>query len=253
MGGTLARYAAEGAAVYLLVATQSSPDRAEVREAEIACAAKALGLAGYSFLGYRESGMTWSPGGPPGDHLVTADSRDVAALIAAEMRRLRPQVVLTFDATGAYGHPDHVAIGRAAALAFDLVRGDEAGPQKLYAAVFGRRLLAWGVRALRLAGRDPHHFGSHRDVDLVAALRTAPRPTTFIEVKPYLGVRRQAVLCHRSQLGGAPWALRRFELLPPRLRGAVFPREVYARLWPPPRPHERETDLFEGAGTEKTR
>lgn len=241
MGGTLARYAAEGVAVHLLVATRSEP--AAVREAELACATRELGLASYAVLDYRESAMTWSPPGPPADYLATADVAEIAAHVAAELRRLKPQVVLTFDATGVYGHPDHIAAGRATVLAWDLLQQEGPAPGGLYGAVFGRRLLAWGVQALRLVGRDPRRFGPHRDVDLVAALGAAPGPTAFVDVRPYLATRKRAVLCHRSQLTGAPWPLRRFELLPSRLRGALFPRELYAQLRPPP-PGERERDLF---------
>jgi LmbE family N-acetylglucosaminyl deacetylase len=245
MGGTLARYAAEGVAVHLLVTAKDTGDLGIVREAELKC-----GLAGFTFLDYVPGGMTWSPPGAGRiSYLTTAPLNEAAERVAAEVRRVRPQVVVTFDPTGAYGHPDHITAGRAAKLAFERVLTEDGpdAPRKLYMAVFGRRWMRWGARALRLApGRDPRRFGPKGDIDLVAALRESPRPTTYLDIRGYLETRRRAALCHRSQLAGAPWPLRRYETLPPGVRGRFFPREVFARVWPPPEPGMRERDLFAG-------
>src|SRR5688572_32677364 len=111
MGGVLARYAAEGVATHLVTATRGErgrffddanrPDGAEVgrvREAELRAAAQALGVREVRLLGYHD-----------GD-LHRAEPREAVRRVAAELRRVRPQVVVTFDPFGAYGHPDHVAI-----------------------------------------------------------------------------------------------------------------------------------------------
>lgn len=110
-GGTLAKYAAEGVETYLVTATlgergwQGDPADdpglaalACVREAELRCAVAILGIRELALLGYID-----------GD-LDQADSREAAGRIAAHLRRLRPQVVITFGPEGAYGHPDHIAI-----------------------------------------------------------------------------------------------------------------------------------------------
>jgi len=111
MGGVLALHAAEGIETYVLTATRGERGRffdntnrpadeevGRVREQELRCAARELGVRELTLLDYRD-----------GD-LDRADPREAAAQIAAHLRRIRPDVVLTFDQFGAYGHPDHIAI-----------------------------------------------------------------------------------------------------------------------------------------------
>ena len=110
-GGILAKYAAEGVETYLVTATRGERgwpgDDTEypglealgrIREAELQAAAQALGLREVVFLDYID-----------GD-LDQADPVEVINKIVTHLRRVRPQVVVTFDPTGAYGHPDHIAI-----------------------------------------------------------------------------------------------------------------------------------------------
>jgi LmbE family N-acetylglucosaminyl deacetylase len=112
-GGTLAHYAAEGVATYLVTATRGEhgrlgqrtdvPDPEEVgriREAELRRAAVALGLTDVQVLGYPDAGLD------------RVDPRDGVAAIVGHLRRVAPQVVVTFGPDGAYGHPDHIAISQ---------------------------------------------------------------------------------------------------------------------------------------------
>jgi LmbE family N-acetylglucosaminyl deacetylase len=130
MGGVLARYAQEGVETYVLTATRGQrgrffdnsnrPDDDEVgrvREGELRCAVRELGVRELTLLDYRD-----------GD-LDRADPREAIAAIAAHLRRVRPHVVLTFDQFGAYGHPDHIAICQFATAA---ALGAETGVAKLY-------------------------------------------------------------------------------------------------------------------------
>lgn len=111
IGGTLARYAGSGVETYLVTATrgergryftnENRPSDAEVgrvREAELRAAARELGVREVTILGYADGALD------------RADPREAVGRIVAELRRVRPQVVITFDPFGAYGHPDHVAI-----------------------------------------------------------------------------------------------------------------------------------------------
>ena len=112
-GGILARYAAEGIETYLVTATRGErgwPGRPEdypglqelgrIREAELRWAAENLGVREVSFLDYVD-----------GD-LDQADPSQVIGQIAAQLRRVRPHVVVTFGPDGIYGHPDHIAISQ---------------------------------------------------------------------------------------------------------------------------------------------
>lgn len=113
VGPTLAKYAAEGVSVHLVTATRGEkgrhftnedrPDDAEVgrvREGELRCAAGKLGIRDVALLDYIDG------------ELDSVDPVEAVAKIAGHLRRVRPQVVLTFDPFGAYGHPDHVAISQ---------------------------------------------------------------------------------------------------------------------------------------------
>jgi LmbE family N-acetylglucosaminyl deacetylase len=111
MGGTLAKYAAEGVETYLVTATRGERgwfgDEKEypglealgkIREVELHNAASELGIREVNFLDYID-----------GD-LDKADPAEAITKIVSHLRRIRPHVVITFDPNGAYGHPDHIAI-----------------------------------------------------------------------------------------------------------------------------------------------
>ena len=113
VGGTLAAYAAAGVETYVVTATRGERGRfftndnrpsdeevGRVREAELRGAVRELGVRELTLLDYRD-----------GD-LDRAEPREAVRRIVAELRRVRPQVVVTFDQFGAYGHPDHVAISQ---------------------------------------------------------------------------------------------------------------------------------------------
>src|SRR5215472_8359693 len=110
-GGILAKYAAEGVETYLVTATRGERgwfgDESEypgpqalgkIREAELLAAARALGIRRVDFLDYLE-----------GD-LDQAHPVEAIAKIAEQVRRVKPDVIVTFGPDGAYGHPDHIAI-----------------------------------------------------------------------------------------------------------------------------------------------
>ncbi|MEP7380576.1 MAG: PIG-L family deacetylase [Gemmatimonadota bacterium] len=113
VGGTLATYATHGIETYVLTATrgehgrfftnENRPSNAEVgrvREAELRAAARVLGVREVEVLDYVDG------------KLDQADPNEAVSRIVAQLRRWRPQVVITFDPFGAYGHPDHVAISQ---------------------------------------------------------------------------------------------------------------------------------------------
>jgi LmbE family N-acetylglucosaminyl deacetylase len=259
-GGTLALYARRGVEVHLACATRGElggapkellaghADVGALREQELNCAARHLGLAAVHMLGYRDSGM---PGSPDNQHpraLAAAPPDEVAAKVVRLIRQIRPQVVITFDPMGGYRHPDHIAIHRATLAAFH-ASGDGARfpsgappfqPDKLYYHTFDRRFLRVAVRVLRLFGRDPARFGRNADIDL-ADIASQDFPThARVDCREVADVKSRAAACHASQ-GNPPtsgimgWFF--------RLAGG---RETFMRAHPPAPPNLRETDLFEG-------
>jgi LmbE family N-acetylglucosaminyl deacetylase len=116
-GGALARYSHEGVETCVLSATRGERGRhgpgehpgleavGRIREGELRKAANELGVREVAFLGYEDGALD------------QADPRQVIARIVLHLRRLRPQVVITFGPDGAYGHPDHIAVSQFAMAA----------------------------------------------------------------------------------------------------------------------------------------
>ena len=267
-GGTLARYAAEGVQVHYLCATRGDvgevdatmlaetghASTADLRTNELLCAAGILGLAGVEFLNYRDSGMSGSPENQHPESLYQADRVKLAGQVTEAIRRLQPQVIMTFDPFGGYGHPDHIACHYATLSAFfaapDPRRFPEqltAGlqpyrPAKLYYSTFDRRLLRWLVRLMPLVGRDPTAIGANKDINLVEIAQFDVPITTRVDVSRYLETKQQASACHASQGGGGGiW-----KNIPRPLRQRLLGNETFTRVYPAPGPGT-ERDLFAGA------
>jgi N-acetyl-1-D-myo-inositol-2-amino-2-deoxy-alpha-D-glucopyranoside deacetylase/mycothiol S-conjugate amidase len=264
-GGTLAKYALAGARVYYACATRGEVGEAsaehlaghastgDMRWSELACAAEALHLAGVIHLGYRDSGMAGSPNNSVPGALAAAPLDEVTGRVVKAIREARPQVIFTFDQIGGYRHPDHIAIHNATVKAFtaagDPAQFPETGPayqpRKLYFAYFSRTMLRLGVRLLPLFGRDPRHFGTNHDVDLVSLTEVDYPVHAHIRIPPEAArARAAASACHRSQLGGMPQGR---GLMGPIIR-FMQREEAYTRAQPPVPVGQRvnETDLFEG-------
>lgn len=259
MGGTLALYASRGVEVHLVCATrgevgeveakylQGFDSIAERRESELRCAAGHLCLAGVHFLGYRDSGMAGSPDNQHPQALAAQPVEQVAHEVMEYIRRLRPQVVVTFDPIGGYKHPDHIAIHQATVQAFRMAADasitsahppHQAG--KLYFHIIPKGFLRLGVRVLRLFGRDPRRFGQNKDIDLVALLEEGDFPThAVVDFRKVARQAEQAAACHASQggermaNGPARWIQRLLGL-----------RDQFMRAYPEPEPGTIEKDLF---------
>jgi N-acetyl-1-D-myo-inositol-2-amino-2-deoxy-alpha-D-glucopyranoside deacetylase/mycothiol S-conjugate amidase len=153
-GGTLAKYAAEGAEVWLVCATDGDAgtvdaemladyaSMSQLRAAELCCAAQTLGLRGVDWLGYRDSGMAGSPDNEHPASLYQAPLDEVTGKIVASMRQHRPQVVICDNQFGGYGHPDHIKLHQATVRAFEVANDaahyPEAGPPGRAAGRAGR-------------------------------------------------------------------------------------------------------------------
>ncbi len=266
MGGAIARYADAGVEVHLICATNGEAGEvapeflggagsvAEVRLAELACAAEKLGIHQVHTFGYRDSGMMGTPDNDHPDCLWRADPEEVAGRVVAIIRRARPQVVVTFDPNGGYGHPDHIAIHRATRRAFheagDADRypeqiADGLGPfqpDKLYYTVFPRGLIRAGVWLARLMGQDPRRMGKNGDLDFQAVLDAALPTHARLDLRRYYDAWQEASACHASQAGPQ-------QLFPlPRVVACrLFGWQTFHRAWPEADGRSvRERDLFEG-------
>jgi N-acetyl-1-D-myo-inositol-2-amino-2-deoxy-alpha-D-glucopyranoside deacetylase len=242
-GGVLARYAAEGVQTVLVTCTRGEvgeivdrtvarPENlADVREAELRAACAVLQVSALEFLGYRDSGMVGTPDNDDPRSFWRADLDGAVGRLVALIRRYRPQVLVSYDANGFYGHPDHVQAHRVTVAAFEAA-GDPArypdqglapwAPQKLYCTAVPRsRLIALGRRL--------------RDLGIASPLPDDPAEspwgtadgdvTTTVDVRAYAAVKRQALAAHRSQVGPETFLLK----LPPDLWDETMGVESFRR------------------------
>jgi N-acetyl-1-D-myo-inositol-2-amino-2-deoxy-alpha-D-glucopyranoside deacetylase len=264
IGGTLAQYAAAGVKVYYICATRGEVGEVppemlkgynsigELRTRELACAAKELGLADVIYLGYRDSGMAGSPENKHPQAFAAASVDEAAGRIVKILRRLKPQVVITSDPVGGYHHPDHIAIHKATIKAFHAASeaaqypgaGAPYQPQKLYYHVFPHGWLKYMLRIQKLLGRDVHHFGKNKDINLAAMIEDEFPIHAVISLKKDSNIaRNKAAACHASQGGGGGG---------PRGRGLFWllgkltgPKDSYMRAYPPVKSRRKEKDLFQ--------
>ena len=170
-GATMAKYAAEGARVTLVTCTLGElgeiipPELAHLaadrdgglgqyRIGELAKACAALGVTDHRFLGgagrWRDSGMMGEPSNQAADCFWRADVDEAAAALLDVVRDVRPQVIVSYDANGFYGHPDHIQAHRVAMRAFGKAGGLV---RKMYANTVPKSVLVGMVERMR--GGDP--------------------------------------------------------------------------------------------------
>lgn len=209
MGGTLAKYAAQGVRVELICATlgeagipgRSPVETAQIRERELRAAAKVLGLRQVRLLGYEDGKLAYT------------NPNYVVRQLAALMWELRPQVVITFGPDGISGHPDHLAIHRFTTQAFD--RAGLNGARLFYIAPSEATLQGCGVTP------PPEVAGG---------------PLAAIDVSDYLVTKVRAAQCHASQKPPYPG--------PPEEEAKKLACHEYFSLARPAEPQTNLTDLF---------
>lgn len=255
LGPLIARYVAEGVQATLICTTngdvgtvdekhlQNYSSIAELRLAELHCATKAIGFTEVVTFGYRDSGMMDTRDNQHPDSMWQAPLEEVTQKVVEVMRRVKPQVVITFNTYGAYGHPDHIKINQATLEAFKLLQSEPEPPQKLYYTSIPRTALRVGLALMRLRGKDPHKAGRNADVDLIAAYEATNLVTTKVTTRKYLEAGWTAMACYASQIEIPPWIRRLRRIVGPFVIGntclhCVIPaHESGARI---------EHDLFEG-------
>ncbi len=264
-GGTLALYASRGTRVYLVCATRGEVGEvenslltgyasvAELREHELRCAAKTLGIQEVYFLDYRDSGMLGSPDNAHPQALAAQPLDQVAARVCTYIRRSKPQVVITFDPAGGYRHPDHIAIHRATLKAFQLA-GDASytdpenlppyQPDRLFYQTISKKFIKAIIFLIKFTGKDPHKFGRNNDIDLVSIAADEFPIHTVIDFRPVVDIRNAASACHASQ-GGKEMVSGVQKLLQKLFRS----EESYMQAYPDPDPHRKTRDLFSDIGT----
>lgn len=258
-GGTLARYAAAGVDIALVCATRgevgeiaeenlATPDTlGQVRENELLCAADTLGVTDVVFLGYRDSGMAGTSDNGNSGAFVNAPAEEVVSRLVGIIRQVRPQVVVTFEPNGGYGHPDHIAAHRHTLAAFHAASDPSRYPEQgeawratrlFYTAIprsffleMRDRLIAAGVDTSEFARFEEDGIGWPDD-----------QVHVMVDVAEEIEAKWAALNCHRTQFG--PNNL--FRRLSEEEIKQMLSREYFALAWPDPDPGLQLAGLFAG-------
>ena len=221
MGGTLAHYSQAGVDIHLICATRGEagevdPDKLEgfssigdLREHELFCAAKELGIQKVHFLNYRDSGMANTTDNQHPEALIQAPIDEIAKKIQMIVQDFKPQVILTFDPIGGYMHPDHIMTHNATLRAFFLSRKENGNingyksyqPEKLFLHIFPRTFIRFILKFFPLFGKDPRKFGKNGDIDLTRILQHDFPVNVKINYRNVARIRDNASACHASQGG----------------------------------------------------
>lgn len=226
--GTMARAAAEGHRVVLVVATAgeaglvagggTGPALASRRRSELERSAAALGVARVEVLGYADSGMHGEAGGV--DAFARADVEEAATRLAELLVEERADVLTTYDVAGGYGHPDHVQVHRVGARAAEL-----AGTPVVLEATVDRTALQRALRWVSKLPGIPTDFAAER-FDMAFTDRAAL--THRVDVRRFAAAKRAALAAHASQ-ASADTGTRTLAVLL-RLPGPLF-RLALGREW----------------------
>jgi LmbE family N-acetylglucosaminyl deacetylase len=294
-GGLLARAAADDIRTVLVMCTNGEegeihdpdldPDEAKarlgtIRRGELRCAIEHLNIAHTEFLDYRDSGMVGTEPNANPACFHQADKEEAAARLVALVRQYRPQVLVTYDENGAYGHPDHIAANVITHLAFDRAGdaayrpdlGEPFQPSKLYYTawneegwkqaqeMYKERGLKWpwdeeeqDQQPERESG-DEEAQDAETAAEATSATETAapaddkppayvpPPITTRLDVRPWAAQKRAAAMCHRTQF--SPDGL--FTTMPEDIALVAWGTENLSRVHCLVEAPDEEDDLFAG-------
>ncbi len=224
-GSTMAKYISEGAQVTLITCTRgeegevlipelshlASNQKDELgshREIELANAMAALGVTDYRFLGapekkWRDSGMMDTEPNKRSDVFWQADLDEAASYLVKVIREIKPQVLITYDEIGGYGHPDHIQAHRVAMRGAELAADPSFGEgepwdiSKIYWNTMPRSVLAEGLAKMKEIGSD--FFGAESVDDLPFA-KPDEVVTTMIDGTAFIDQKMAAMKAHPTQI-----------------------------------------------------
>jgi len=229
-GGTLARCAALGHRVVVVVATSGERGLAQEtdglgarRLVELERATSLLGVSRTVLLGYGDSGFR-EPAEPPPGSFCSTPVTEVAARVADILREERADVLTVYDDRGGYGHRDHLRVREVG-----LAAAAEARTPLVLAATVDRDALLRGVRLLQRVGVRP---GGMTPEALAGAFTAGAEITHQIDVRPWVRAKRAALRAHGSQTAGGDdvRTVRLLSRLPWPLSSAVLGREWFAEV-----------------------
>ncbi|HWC13499.1 MAG TPA: mycothiol conjugate amidase Mca [Actinomycetota bacterium] len=262
--GTMARYAAEGVRVVLVCATDGAEgeilnprmdqpgiqDRmVELRKAELETACDILGVSAVYHLGYRDSGMPKSEANKHPEAFWNADADEAVGKLVEIIRSERPEVVLSYDESKGYEHPDHIRVHEWGAEAFHAAgdpdrfpdKGPPWAPSKLYYfATFTKNRFQKLNDAAVSEGAESPYSGWLENWDSMGFAE--PEVTTQVDVSEYIELRSKALLAHATQIDPDSF----WFAVPDELQKRVYPWEDYTLVASSVDVDLPEDDLFAG-------
>ncbi|GAB2764498.1 N-acetyl-1-D-myo-inositol-2-amino-2-deoxy-alpha-D -glucopyranoside deacetylase [Nocardioides salsibiostraticola] len=235
-GATMAKYVADGRGVTLVTCTAGemgeilvpdlehlAKDRdgglGEERQVELANAMKALGVTDHRFLGgfgtYHDSGMAWHEDGHavlaenvPDNAFWLADLTEAAVHLVAIIREIQPQVLVTYDDFGGYGHPDHIQAHRVATYAASLAAvptfrpdlGESWDIAKIYWGAMSESRMRQGLRAMREAGDTTSFEGMDPDGPLPPFITADENLAAEVDALDHVEAKMSALAAHATQI-----------------------------------------------------
>ena len=236
-GGTLAMLARHGHSITIVCATNgdvgeiSDPDLAtpetlgSVRKSELRCAMDVTGIHDIRFLDYRDSGMEGSEDNKHPNALINSQPDMVINQITTILSSINPDVILTHDPTGGYGHPDHKTISSYTRKAYlEMVRRENSTKRALYYVCFPKSDFQRVWETLYELGIKPP-FASENLNDLGTPDEEV---TTIVDVGNYVDTKIASLNCHRTQIDpNGP-----FEQLPKTMLRDIMSTEHYQLVYP---------------------
>lgn len=263
IAGTLAHYARNDAEIMLVCATRgeageiSDPALAtpenlgQVRQKELEEACRIIGIQHLEFLDYRDSGMEGTAENEDPRALIRADTVKFRAEIVSLIRQFLPEVVITFEPFGWYGHPDHKFVSKWVTEAFPLADDPAVDPEvrpawqprRLFHSVMPiskfRGMIEKGIEGGYI---EESEFGD--DIPVEQQLETEARVTHVLDVRKYFGTRMASMMVHRTQFGKDNF----FRKLPDEMVLEATGKEYFIQVSPDLSPELTKkplTDLFE--------
>jgi N-acetyl-1-D-myo-inositol-2-amino-2-deoxy-alpha-D-glucopyranoside deacetylase len=280
-GATMALHAARGTRVTLVTCTLGEegevlvPELAHLasdrddalgpqRKVELDAAMKELGVTDHRFLGgegrYRDSGMVWHEEGHAvvgenvrDDTFWRADLLEAANELVDVIREVRPQVLVTYDEFGGYGHPDHIQAHRVAMYAATLAGVPSYRPDlgehweiaKIYWSAMSESRMREGLRRLRAAGDEVSFEGMDPEGPMPPFVVPDKLLDAVVDGNEYVDAKLRAMRAHATQIEvDGP-----FFALSNQIGNEVWGYEFYRRVKGAPGPTNEaglETDLFAG-------
>ncbi|MFM7495443.1 MAG: N-acetyl-1-D-myo-inositol-2-amino-2-deoxy-alpha-D-glucopyranoside deacetylase [Candidatus Nanopelagicus sp.] len=264
-GATMAKYAAEGVQVTLVTCTRgeegevlveslanlasSKDDKlGEHREIELKNAMVHLGIRDFRFLGspnkkWRDSGMIGTVQNEREDVFWQADLTEVAQELVKIILEVKPQVLITYDEFGGYGHPDHIKANQVAMLAAELASNQGWKINKIYWNTMPKSVIQMGIDKMKEVGSS--FFGADSAEDLPFA-KPDELVTSVIKAPDYVNQKLEAMKAHQTQIAiDGP-----FFALSNNLGLSVWADEYYTLVkGEKSKPYDesgREIDLFSG-------